>query len=251
MKHTLRKMFLLFIQDTMLENFARRTYAILSQNKGAKYDKETSKVMRKALSEDSNCIDVGAYRGEILREMLTIAPKGKMFAFEPVPENYRYISRKYGYATIHNMALSDKVGEAVFYHVIGRPARSGLRKQSYPNPNEQVEEIKVKVDILDNVIPNDMRIDFIKIDVEGAELLVLRGGEQLIKKNKPIIIFEHGASSASKFETTPDQIYDFLSNLCELKVSSMERWLREEDRYSREEFLDTVYSQKEFCFIGY
>ncbi len=251
MKHKLRRFALLATQDTPLETFARRVYSILVQSKGAGYDKETSKVMRKILKKDSNCIDIGAYRGDILREMLKTAPQGKVFAFEPVPENYQYLIKKYSNAAIYNMALSDRAGKSVFYHATGRPARSGLRKQSYPDPDENVEEITVNVDKLDNVIPNDTKIDFIKIDVEGAELFVLRGGEQLLKKSKPMVLFEHKPDLSRKFGTTTEQLYEFLSSQCNFNISLMKRWLRGGKPYSKEEFLNSVYSKSEFCFIAY
>ena len=158
MKHKLRRYLLFAIQDTPLETFARRVYAILAQNKGAIYDRETTKLIRKVLKRDSNCIDIGSYRGEILREMLKTAPQGKVFAFEPIPENYQYISRKYKGAVTYNVALSDRAGKSVFYHVTGRPARSGLRKQSYPDPNEKVEEITVNLEKLDNISKDYLRL---------------------------------------------------------------------------------------------
>ena len=48
----------------------------------------------------------------------------------------------------------------------------------------------VELKKLDDVIPTDVTIDFIKIDVEGAELGVLKGAKNVLLKNKPIIIFE-------------------------------------------------------------
>jgi len=135
--------------------------------------------------------------------------------------------------------------------VIGRPARSGLRKQAYPDPNEQVKVIKVPVRRLDDIIPKHIKIDFIKIDVEGAELLVLCGAENVIRASKPIIVFEHGAESAKQFESSTEQIFDFMTNQCGLNVSSMERWLKSERPYLRNEFVDRVCSNKEFYFIGY
>ena len=251
MNHWLRKTLLTTIQDSPFEAFLRRLYGIISPDKGSKYDRETRKVMSRVLNKDSNCIDVGAYRGEIVRDMLKLAPFGKVIAFEPIAENCRYISKKNKNAIIHNIALSDKAGESTFYHVIGRPARSGLRKQAYPDPNEQVKVIKVPVRRLDDIIPKHIKIDFIKIDVEGAELLVLCGAENVIRASKPIIVFEHGAESAKQFESSTEQIFDFMTNQCGLNVSSMERWLKSERPYLRNEFVDRVCSNKEFYFIGY
>jgi FkbM family methyltransferase len=249
--HQLRRTLLLAVQDSPLEGFARRVYGMVSPDKGSKYDRQTYRVMRKILNEHSTCIDVGAYRGEVLRQMLKLAPRGKVFAFEPIPESYRYISQKYKDALTYRVALSDESGEATFYRVIGRPARSGLRKQAYPDPNERVETIRVSLDTLDNVIPNDVKIDFIKIDVEGAELLVLRGGERLIRASKPVIVFEHWPGAAEQFGTSTDQVYDFIVSHCGLRLSTMKRWLDSKESYTRDEFLDAAHSHNEFYFIAY
>jgi hypothetical protein len=42
------------------------------------------------------------------------------------------------------------------------------------------------------VLPENFRVDFIKIDVEGGELLVMKGAAGIMKKYKPVVIFEHG-----------------------------------------------------------
>jgi len=78
MNHWLRKTLLTTIQDSPFEAFLRRLYGIISPDKGSKYDRETRKVMSRVLNKDSNCIDVGAYRGEIVRDMLKLAPFGSL-----------------------------------------------------------------------------------------------------------------------------------------------------------------------------
>ena len=77
--------------------------------------------------------------------------------------------QKFKIASVFKIALSDYTGESTFQHVIDRPARSGFYRVEYPDENQQVREIKVKVDRLDNVIPSTIHVDFLKIDVEGGE----------------------------------------------------------------------------------
>jgi FkbM family methyltransferase len=249
--HKLRKTLLTVIQHTPFEGVARRLYGFLARDRGTKYDRETYMVMQRVLGRDSNCIDIGAYRGEILRQMLKLSPGGKVFAFEPVPDNCRYLNKKYPTAEIFNAALADRAGTAEFFHATGRPARSGLKKQKYPDPDEKVEILTVAVQTLDTAIPPDIRIDFIKIDVEGAELNVLRGGERLIRQWRPVIVFEHGPGAISQYEASSEELYDFIVNRTGCKLSTMEKWLAGEAPYSRTGFLDDAGKYGEFYFIAY
>ena len=223
----------------------------LSSGKGATYDKETFQVMQRCLARDTNCIDIGAYRGDILRRILKYAPDGEIYAIEPIPENYAYLRKKYPTVHLHNVALSDRVGKATFFHVLGRPARSGLEKQYYPDPNELVSEIDVALDTLDNLIPSETPIGFIKIDVEGAELRVLQGGGELIKRWHPIIVFEHAEKASLKFEATSEDLRTYLVEECGLQLSTMKRWLNGEAPFSKEEFHNARLQQKEMYFIAY
>ncbi len=251
MKHGLRRLLLSTFNDTPFEFIARRAYAWLVQTEGGKYDRQTSRAMKRILNRNSNCVDVGCYRGDILSEMTRISTHGQLFAFEPIPENYQFLTRKFSKTRVFNIALSDRRGTATFYHVVGRPARSGLRRQRYPDPNEKVEEIAVRVDTLDNAIAKETPIHFIKIDVEGAELSVLRGGVELIKKDQPAIVFEHSLDAAQEYGSRPEEIYDLLSEECGLELSLMERWLTGKTPHTREGFCRTVYSRTEFYFFAY
>jgi hypothetical protein len=153
---------------------------------------------------------------------------------------------------VHELALADKQGGATFYRVKGRPARSGLRRQRLPDPQETVEEISVKTDTLDNIIPKSTPIDFVKIDVEGAELNVLRGALELIKRDRPKIVFEFQPAFAEKFGYVSEDLFDFLANEADLKVTLMDTWLGDEKSgLSKQEFLESVDSHHEFYFMAY
>jgi len=67
----------------IIKNIASRVPICFTQNQ--RYDKETRGIMKGLLRADSNCIDIGCHKGEILREMLKYAPNGQHFAFEPLP----------------------------------------------------------------------------------------------------------------------------------------------------------------------
>jgi len=63
--------------------------------KNIRYDILTIKLMKSILKPDSNCVDIGGFKGEILSIILGLSPNGRHFSFEPIPEYYRYISGKF------------------------------------------------------------------------------------------------------------------------------------------------------------
>src|SRR5678816_318941 len=84
----------------------------LDLTKNLKYDRLTKEVIAQALKKNSNAIDVGCHKGEILDLILKYAPEGKHFAFEPIPDFYNALKIKYATRSeVFPFALSDKPGE--------------------------------------------------------------------------------------------------------------------------------------------
>src|SRR3712207_5280757 len=89
------------IIGTRFEAAARRLYRLylfaVSQSfrRGLTYDRETIAVMRRTLRRDSNCIDIGCYKGDILKEIVKHAPDGVHYAFEPLPGFYQNLVNSY------------------------------------------------------------------------------------------------------------------------------------------------------------
>jgi FkbM family methyltransferase len=245
----IRRFLLKTFRGSPVEHIARRWYAAVFQRRARAYDAQTLTLLRRALKADSNCIDVGAYRGDILAEMLRLSPQGEVFAFEPIEENYRFLQGKFPDAHVYNVALSNRAGQRDFFHVTGRPARSGLRKQDYPDPQEQFELVTVTVEVLDALSPPEVTIGLIKIDVEGAELEVLQGAEQLITRDSPIIVFEHLPDLAEKYGTSSDEVYLFL-NSCGLGLWTMEGFLEGGQSLDQQAFLGKVWVDHEYYFIA-
>lgn len=244
------------VVGTRLEPVARRVYAA-GDTKGRiasvdrRYNEQTITVMQRTLRRNSNCVDVGCHKGSVLKEILRLAPRGTHYAFEPIPELYQKLVNTYPIVRTYGLALSDRAGESSFQYVVSNPAYSGLIRRRYDRPNESVEEITVKTDVLDNIIPKDLPIRFVKIDVEGAELQVLRGAVETIRRTRPIIVFEHGLGGADCYGTVPEDVYDLLTKECGLCVSLMEKWLGNRTPLSRQGFIDQFYQLINFVFIAY
>ena len=222
----------------------------LFQGPFEKYDFQTRQVLRRCLRPDSNCVDVGAHAGHILRDMVAAAPRGRHLAVEPVPRFHELLARKYGArVTILDCALSDHEGEAEFVWFPERPALSGFRERRMTT-EYRPDRFRVRTRRLDDVVPAGQRIDLVKIDVEGAELQVLRGAAATLRAWRPIVLFETGPGGADEYGTRPEEIYDLLA-AAGLVVSVMEYWLAGKPPLSGEEFRERVLKGYDFFFMAY
>jgi FkbM family methyltransferase len=162
------------------------------------------------LRSDSNCIDIGAHTGSVLNEIIRISPHGSHIGFEPLPDLASRLRQDFPNVDIRETALSDEKGESSFVHDLTNPGYSGLREREYPTADEVTETINVTVDRLDDVLPEGFVPHFIKVDVEGGELGVFRGGVETLRKSKPVIWFEHGIGAADHYGARSEDIYDLL-----------------------------------------
>ncbi len=161
----------------MIKSFIRKILTVcrIDLTKNLKYDRLTINIMKIILEKDSNCIDVGCHKGEMLDLMLKFSPDGAHHGFEPIPVLFDKLNDKYSKkAKILPQALSDEKGSTTFNYVKNAPAYSGIKKRHYDIKNPDIEQINVDLDKLDNLIDEGFKVDLIKIDVEGAELGVLK-----------------------------------------------------------------------------
>jgi FkbM family methyltransferase len=166
---------------------------------------------------DAHTIDVGSHRGDVLGELVRVAPEGRHLAYEPIPALAGDLQARFPTAEVRNAALFDSPGEATFHHVVDAEGYSGLMRRDLPG-GAHVAEIPVRLERLDDALPDDFLPSFIKIDVEGAELQVMRGGLETIRRHRPVIVFEHGKGASDHYGTTPDMAYDLLVEDCGLRI---------------------------------
>lgn len=174
-------------------------------------EKATAAILRRFIEDGWNCLDIGAHKGSFLSRYLELSPSGRHFAFEPLPELAALLRGTYPGVEIHECALSDENGKTAFFHVPEMLGWSGLRKKAYPR-EAHPREIQVTINRLDDLLPRDLQVHFMKIDVEGAEHAVLRGSRDTISRCRPFILFEHAHMHAAVFGTTPDMIHGFFQD---------------------------------------
>jgi FkbM family methyltransferase len=167
-----------------------------------------------ALATDSNCVDVGAWQGTILREMLRRAPEGTHIAYEPIPEVCNALATRYPQVDVRQAALSSQRGERTFVYLPERQGYSHLLREAEAQPEASAELITVRVETLDSALPDSYVPTLIKIDVEGEELEVLRGAQEALSTFRPIVVFEHGAGRPDDSK----ELFDLLSHGAGLRL---------------------------------
>src|SRR5689334_16973505 len=135
------------IRRAGLEPAALRALQAVHPNhrRDAKDNEHLRVVLAATLTADSNCIDIGANRGDVLDAMARLAPDGHHHAFEALPELADDLGRRVPTATVHQVALTDESGTAVFTHVIDADGHSSLGAAGIP-PGLATEELIVPPD---------------------------------------------------------------------------------------------------------
>lgn len=245
----------LFLNPTVLKEAIKKLLKALpvAFTKNQRYDRLTTQVIRRVCRPDSNCIDVGCHKGEILDLLLQAAPSGVHYGFEPIPALFEQLKTKYAHrenCRLLDIALSDRPGTSSFNYVVSNPSYSGLLKRRYDRDHEEDTLITVRTERLDDVLPRSQRVDLIKIDVEGGEMLVLRGAVETLAHWKPVVIFEHGLGASEMYGSSPEQLFELFAG-CGLRISLLDRFLKKQEPLSKEAFAQQYYQRINYYFVAY
>lgn len=214
------------------------------------YNRHTRRIMERVMSIDTNAVDVGSFRGELLREMVAVAPAGYHVGVEPMPEFAARLRQRFAHdhVQIHELALSDVTGSATFSVVKANPGYSGL--ESHGLAAKEIREVEVRVETLDGVIPRSFDVGFVKIDVEGAEYAVWGGAQRVVCERKPVVVFEFGLRAAQSFSVTPEMMWARVRDECGLELHTLQTWLDGGEPLTREVFIQLVTDDAEFYFVA-
>ncbi|MEZ4750328.1 MAG: FkbM family methyltransferase [Bdellovibrionota bacterium] len=238
--------------NTRIDTLVRKTYARFFGNDVLRvlYYRQMDEIFERVLRKDSNCVDVGCHEGSVLEKIVALAPDGFHWAFEPIPERHLRLQKRFPRVQVMNLALSDREKLTVFHYVPDCDALSGLKRRDYPGEKLEVQEIPVRTAALDRLLQSEFKIDLLKIDVEGAELEVLQGAFNVLKRWNPVTIFQHGLGSAEYYETRPEQLYD-LFGAAGMRVSLMDDWLSGKPPLSRDRFVRQFYKRLNYIFVAH
>jgi FkbM family methyltransferase len=154
-------------------------------------EKLQADTFRAAVTPGMTVVDAGAFLGWYsLLAGRAVGPRGCVHAFEPDPGNLRRLRRNITLnqlsltVTATDKALSDRSGPQELHVVEGEPSQNSLFLALPESVSRTVECVR-----LDDYLGGDDSVDVLKIDVEGAEVKVLRGMRNLLTRDRPMTIF--------------------------------------------------------------
>lgn len=189
------------------------------------HHREMVPLLQPHIPEDAVVIDVGAHAGQMTRMFAAMAPRGRVYSFEPAAYARSILEiavkmRRVPNVAIFPYALGDNEGELTLATPLKRKARSmgyGLTHvtggEEAGAPNEFTE--KVRATTLDAFAVEEglTRLDFVKVDIEGWEGRFIAGAERTLARLKPTLLLELHAEMLKRGGDTPEDIFETLSGL--------------------------------------
>ena len=129
--------------------------------------------------------------------------------------------------------------------MLNDPGWSGFRARPTPSGGA-VEELAVRVERLDDGLPEGIQPVFVKIYVEGAEEEVILGAQETLRRHRPVVAFEHGRGSADHYGTTPGTIHALLAEELGYDISGLDG----DGPYDAERFIEIFASGERVNFVA-
>jgi FkbM family methyltransferase len=149
-------------------------------------DRAERRLLARLVFPGSVVVDAGANIG-IYSQFLSgcVGPAGMVHSFEPEPKNFarlRAAVASLPNVRVNQLALSDKTGDSLLYI----SEELNVDHHAYPSEGETRRTLSIRSTTLDDYFKFGDRVDFIKIDVQGYELHVLRGAKRVLEENPNI-----------------------------------------------------------------
>lgn len=176
------------------------------------YEPHVSRVIRKYLRPGAVVLDIGANIGYYtLLAAAAVGETGRVIAFEPGTDNCMLMAQSvsrnmFHNVTIHCQAVAHRNCRVAFSM---DDSNGGISVTDPVTRSGSVDAVA-----LDNVFRAETRVDLIKMDIEGAEGLALRGMKELLRHNHPVVVSEFSPHALSKTsQIAPDEYLDELRAL--------------------------------------
>jgi FkbM family methyltransferase len=184
------------------------------------YERENFTFLKSCCKDGATILDIGAHIGLFSAIAAKVAGEhGKVFAFEPAPNTVPVLHQTIRINQLGhlinpvNQAMGKNVGKITFF-ISDTEADNSNSLVSYKE-DRKLNGVEVDVNTIDNFVSNNYltKVDFIKIDVEGAEYDTLQGGIEVFKKFRPAFILAIHPEPIEKKGDKLEDIYDLLVEL--------------------------------------
>ncbi|MDB5146541.1 MAG: hypothetical protein JWQ57_561 [Mucilaginibacter sp.] len=191
----------------------------IAMNEGGLYERENLRLIPLFLKPGTTLFDVGANIGLMAVPFLWNDPTIKVISVEASPNSLFYLNKTHAASLdkdrwmIIDKAVSDKPGE-VDFHLSdnSNSAYDGLKNTQRVNI---VNTIKVECTTIDKIWESQQKPDvsFIKIDIEGADILALKGGLNCINSCRPVILIEWNQINIKSYGFTNIDLINFVTEI--------------------------------------
>lgn len=164
-------------------------------------------------------LDIGAHQGlYTLLASRCVGPSGRVFSFEPSPRERRALRLNLIINFCDNVAiqaLALGIQETIAGLYVVDEYNTGCNSLRPPNVPEPTSTVAVRVGTLDNWLAEQEidRVDFIKLDVEGAELSVLKGAREFLARTRAVLLVEVAQIRTERWGYDAMEIVRFLENM--------------------------------------
>jgi len=174
-------------------------------------------VTKKFLQNNTEFIDIGANIGYYSILAASIVKTGHITSFEPEPNNFEILKKNVilnnlENVNLHQLAVTSKNGETLLYlNSIGNAGDHRIFSKNLSNENENRRNIKITSITLDEFLIHCPVPDIIKMDIQGSEMLAIKGMKKTLEDSKRLIIFTEFWPEG--ISATGESPIEFLSSL--------------------------------------
>lgn len=205
---------------------ALRTY--IRNIKGRKFEPEI-RFLKNIINKNENCLHIGASDARHSYVMSGLIGDGQVYAFEPSSYSYGHLAlmvKLHRLKNVHafHLAVSDKAGTVclvtpqkstghagrsfAFITGVGNTSMNRTDIKSDSASSEEVMAVSIDGFVKENKLA---RIDFIRCDTEGSEMLILKGAKETLRKYKPNLLVEiHSKALRDVFNSNAAEVTGFL-----------------------------------------
>ena len=179
------------------------------------HEENETNLVKSKIKEGEIVVDIGAnigYYSLIFAKL--VGKSGKVFAFEPEPKNFHLLQKNlktnsYENVTIEKKGISDKNGKSKFYI----SERNVGAHSIFPHTKYHKSFIDVEIVTLDDYFHKKEidKISFVKIDVEGGEVAILRGMSCILANENLKILIEYSPEIYRRFGEKPEDLFKILN----------------------------------------